>query len=949
MKQERIFKTKLVAGKEGSNNLFDEEYISAASGPVTCLGLTFENDEARRAHFTEALRKKLHDPEFRKVEGFPIGEDEDILNLSDPPYFTACPNPWLKNTIAEWEDVKLEQTTDSQYHREPFAANVSEGRSGIFYDAHSYHTKVPHKAIMRYILHYTEPGDIVLDSFAGTGMTAVAAQLCANAEVVTSLGYQVTDDGSILQQEIDDQGMVTWKPFSKLGVRRAIVNDLSPIAAFIAYNNNTPINPDQFSLEAQILIQEAIDKFGWLYETNHSEGEKGIVNYTIWSDVFRCPHCASEIVFWEQCVELSEGRILRSFNCKQCGVELTKKELERIHVNIHRSNNKAQRKTTKQVPVLINYSFKGKRYEKSPDGDDLSLIRKINETKIPYKYPSALLPDGFNTRQPKGSHGVVSVDNFYTNRNLLALAFLRSTLKNDRIGKALSFLISSYDLTHSTLMSRLIFKGKYKKPVLTGYQSGTLYISSLPVEKNVFLGILKQKLPIISKSFRAISDQQVISTGNAANLKAAPDSVDYIFIDPPFGANIMYSELNFLAESWMDVVTNDAPEAIENSVKHKKLDDYRSIMLACFNEAYRVLKPGHWITIEFSNTQASIWNGIQSALAESGFIVANVSALDKKQGSFKAVTTPTAVKQDLVISAYKPNGGFEERFMNEAQTDDGVWDFVRTHLHYLPIVKQYGVVLQFVPERDPRILFDQMVAFFVRKGFPVPISSHEFQIGLPQRFMERDGMFFLADQVAEYDSKKLSTEKFEQSALFVNDEFSALQWLRQLLKDKPQTFSDINPQFMKQLGGWNKNEAQLDLRELLNQNFLCYEGSGSVPEQIHSYLSTNRKEYSNLSKDDPGVINKASDRWYIPDPNKIGDLEKLREKALYKEFDEYIKSRRKLKVFRLEAVRAGFKRAWQNREYQTIVDLAENIPKNVLEEDPKLLMWFDQAMTRLID
>ncbi|NCC62587.1 MAG: hypothetical protein EOM12_16990, partial [Verrucomicrobiae bacterium] len=58
------------------------------SGPVTCLGMTFENDETRRAYFTAELRKKLQNPEFRKIEGFPIGSDEDILNLSDPPYYT---------------------------------------------------------------------------------------------------------------------------------------------------------------------------------------------------------------------------------------------------------------------------------------------------------------------------------------------------------------------------------------------------------------------------------------------------------------------------------------------------------------------------------------------------------------------------------------------------------------------------------------------------------------------------------------------------------------------------------------------------------------------------------------------------------------------------------------------------------------------------------------------
>ena len=169
--------------------------------------------------------------------------------------------------------------------------------------------------------------------------------------------------------------------------------------------------------------------------------------------------------------------------------------------------------------------------------------------------------------------------------------------------------------------------------------------------------------------------------------------------------------------------------------KEKELHDYRSLMTACFKEAYRVLKPGRWMTVEFSNTKASVWNSIQTAITEAGFIVANVSALDKKQGSFKAVTNPTAVKQDLVISAYKPNGGFEERFEQEAQTEEGVWDFIRTHLKYLPVTKKLGMDLVAIPERDPRILYDQVIAYYVRKGYNVPIDSQEFQIGLSQRFI----------------------------------------------------------------------------------------------------------------------------------------------------------------------------------------------------------------------
>ena len=113
---------------------------------VKCLGMTFPNDEERWKHFLGILHEKLKDQEFRKSEGFPIGSDENILALSDPPYYTACPNPWIADFIAEWEteSSKLEalnfEPGTLNYHREPFAADVSEGKNDPIYNAHFYHT-----------------------------------------------------------------------------------------------------------------------------------------------------------------------------------------------------------------------------------------------------------------------------------------------------------------------------------------------------------------------------------------------------------------------------------------------------------------------------------------------------------------------------------------------------------------------------------------------------------------------------------------------------------------------------------------------------------------------------------------------------------------------------------------------------------------------------------------
>src|SRR3954469_20551448 len=99
--------------------------VPASTDRVECLGLKFENEATRREHFIELLRQKLKDPAFRRTEGFPIADsDEDIIRLSDPPYFTACPNPFLGDLVKLYG--KGYRDTDV-YHRDPFAIDTSVG------------------------------------------------------------------------------------------------------------------------------------------------------------------------------------------------------------------------------------------------------------------------------------------------------------------------------------------------------------------------------------------------------------------------------------------------------------------------------------------------------------------------------------------------------------------------------------------------------------------------------------------------------------------------------------------------------------------------------------------------------------------------------------------------------------------------------------------------------
>ncbi|WDH83312.1 DNA methyltransferase [Paenibacillus urinalis] len=901
------------------------------TGPVTCLGLTFENDDARRAYFTEELRKKL--PELKEIEGFPIGEDEDILALSDPPYYTACPNPWIEDFIHEWSTGRNAEV--DEYHREPFAADVEEGKNDPVYNVHSYHTKVPYKAIMKYILHYTDPGDIIFDGFSGTGMTGVAAQMCSDKELVQKLGFPVKNSGE----------------------RRAVLSDLSPIASYISYNYNKSFHLKEFNRMTQEISKHLDLACSWMYETYHKDTneptiKKGQINFVIWSDVFSCNECSGEIVFWNEAIDRDKGEVKKEIKCPHCLSINTKNKYE--HIWESKFDNEIQKVTrrAKQVPVLINYTYNNKTYEKSPDQFDLQLIERIENYDITDWVPTEELKNGVNTNQPKGSHGVTNIHHFYTKRNLIALAKLFSLGKRYN-NSTINFLVSSM-INRATQMNRIHLKnyffggGGYN----AGYLKGTLYISSIPIETS----IIKQLSDRIKAFNRGMLSYEkngnvIIGTNSITATTPIENSVDYIFTDPPFGANIMYSELNCIWESWLKLSTNNSEEAIMNQVQDKGIKEYQNLMLESFKEYYNILKPGRWMTVEFSNSQASVWNAIREAIEKAGFVIANVAALDKKQGSFKAVTTTSAVKQDLVISAYKPKKLFVEKISREQNTEESAWTFVKQHLEQLPVYIGVKGSADIIVERTPRILFDRMVAFHVQNGYPVPISSADFQLGVEQRFPMRDGMAFLETQVPEYDKKRILAKEFTQMSLFVSDENSAIEWLRQQLMKKPQTRQEIHPNFMKEIQHIAKHEILPELDALLEQNFLRYDGVDDVPSQIHTYLSTDYKDLRNLSKNDPALKLKAKDRWYVPDPNKQADLEKLREKSLLREFetyrDELIGNRKKLKQFRTEAIRAGFKKAWGEKDYQTIVTIGERLPENVLQEDDKLLMYYDNAQIRL--
>jgi hypothetical protein len=171
---------------------------------------------------------------------------------------------------------------------------------------------------------------------------------------------------------------------------------------------------------------------------------------------------------------------------------------------------------------------------------------------------------------------------------------------------------------------------------LAGQIFNTLEIPSIFAERDLFV-LAKGKAADLSSVYAIRKDQNncIISTSSATNIDLQDKCIDYIFIDPPFVGNIMYSEMSFLYEAWLGVFTNALKGAIVSTSQKKDLSSYRSQMAECFGELFRVLKPGRWITVAFHNSRNDVWNALQEAIRRAGFVLMCASLIRDKVRSSK--------------------------------------------------------------------------------------------------------------------------------------------------------------------------------------------------------------------------------------------------------------------------------------------------------------------------
>lgn len=640
-------------------------------------------------------------------------------------YYTPGPNPNLRRFVEE--HAKPYDPAADDYNVPPFDQPITTTKATAIYNMHTYWSKKPHDAIRQYIRHYTQPGDLVLDPFSGSGGTALAALM---------------------------EG------------RAAVAIDLSPAATFITKNYCTPVDVGELQRAFEQLKAKVKPELDWLYETRCDRCDgRATTAYTVYSYVFECPRCLSHVPLFD-CpeVQTEAGKAVTVCPaCQERGIveEISTRSCKRFE----------------PIPVLVSYLCeegckpqRGERRHNDSDPKkraffqkyDLGKLAEIERRPIPYWYPPHRMMNIESDTEPWGDKWRAGTSNFrtvselFTKRNLWALALLFANI-NEVEDKTFSdcFKIAGTGFLLALSKMQRYYPGS-SFPNMT--LPGTYYMPPVFSEENVptyFYNKHLRNVKGIEQINEALSPNRVsclISTQSATSLhEISSASVDYIYTDPPYSNNIQYGELNFIWEAWLNLPTNwHDNEIIINNTRGKTEQEWVRMMTMAMNECFRILKPGRWISLCYHDTSEGTWELLQDLMTEVGFIPDRTSStlyIDTEQKSFNQITAEKVNKRDLVINFRRPDSNEIVTIITISGEEDKA-----------TFVEKARAILTEALEKHPGStadrLYDELVSRMVRRG---EFQRHNFDELLRTVAEESHGRWYLletAGQVDEAEGRK---------------------------------------------------------------------------------------------------------------------------------------------------------------------------------------------------
>lgn len=516
-----------------------------------------------------------------------------------------------------------------------YSKPLPSSRSGALYNTFPYPTKISPEAIAIYIACTTNPGDTVLDAFAGSGSTGIAALLCEHPT----------------KQMIESAKKMGVNPI--WGARNAVLYEIGTYPSFATKTLLNRLTKNEYDTAVNDFINKAKKSIGYLYSAKDPNGDNGLMRYSIWSELLICPNCNREISYFEYGTSRNPVKFHNRIMCPNCHKTHPIDSMAYATENYydHILNKVATRK--KRVLAWVYGTTNGKNWDRPANIEDSKVIEKLEATSSTSAIPQEIQ---WGELHRAGYHfGVTHLHHFYSTRNYIVMLKLWNLTEQypERISNALKLLLLSYNASHCTLMTRVVAKKNAKDFVLTSAQSGVLYISKLPVEKNIILG-LQRKAKSFSESYELLqkcTGSVVVHNTSSTSMEEKDGTIDFVFTDPPFGDFIPYAEVNQINELWLDNTTKREKEVIISASQGKGTQEYQDLLTNVFSEINRVLKPGHYASIVFHSSKAKVWDAFGAAITDAGLQIVLTNILDKTQSSFKQVVSNDSVQGDPIFLA----------------------------------------------------------------------------------------------------------------------------------------------------------------------------------------------------------------------------------------------------------------------------------------------------------
>jgi DNA modification methylase len=585
----------------------------------------------------------------------------------------------LRTNANGWETMRL-QTMSSAPGRPNIPSEVAVKRSDPIYNAHGYLTKVPVTAIEPFIEAFTEPGETVLDVYAGSGMTGVAAAI--------------------------------------LG-RRAELRDISALGAHIGSNYTNLVDPAAFRQIVNEVMQRAHQRLGDVYATRCAKcGKSADLSKATWSKVYECVGCGQAVNYYRalEAANWSKSRMA----CK-CGERLV----------LRRAKQTGEEKVLDTVVCECS----PKMLDQEPSAE----LHPASLENLTYPDVAIGADRQMFAASALGKHDLLTTAKFFSARNLAVLAALHeeiNSVEDEKLREKLLF-------TFTAILARASKRYQWSKKRPLNAANQNYYIAPVFYEWNVY-DLFSRKSEAILRSEDHIrglmarngvkgEPQVTYKLGSADELDLPDESIDYVFTDPPFGSNIFYSDMNLFQEAWIGAFTDHEREAVVdrsgNGKTRRTAERYENLITDSLRECHRVLKPGGWMSLVFSNSAGEMWALVQRSLHTAGFSLVAISILDKGQRSVKGLASgfENVVTFDLIISMRKGEPGEEVAFSPPhgdyfgEVVDRVLGDGAATPSHvYLGVIRDYLGQHLDVTEVD----MDHIANALAERGYSVePVSG----------------------------------------------------------------------------------------------------------------------------------------------------------------------------------------------------------------------------------